>query len=101
MSDDYEVGYKKPPKHTQFKPGESGNRKGRPPKETTNLIQAVEEILMTKEKVKVNGEYVDLARIEIFLMALADGATKNSKDRKNFIDLIKVLKLEDRFVDYF
>ena len=26
----YEVGYGKPPKHTQFKPGQSGNRKGRP-----------------------------------------------------------------------
>lgn len=26
----YEVGYKKPPKDTQFQPGESGNRNGRP-----------------------------------------------------------------------
>jgi hypothetical protein len=25
-----EVGYKKPPKHTQFPPGKSGNPKGRP-----------------------------------------------------------------------
>ena len=30
---DYTVGYKKPPKHSQFPPGVSGNRKGRPPKE--------------------------------------------------------------------
>ena len=30
MSDDYEVGYKKPPKHTRFKEGRSGNPKGRP-----------------------------------------------------------------------
>lgn len=29
-SDDYEVGYKKPPKHAQFQPGQSGNPKGRP-----------------------------------------------------------------------
>lgn len=28
--DDYEVGYMKPPKHTQFKKGQSGNPKGRP-----------------------------------------------------------------------
>jgi hypothetical protein len=27
---DYAVGYGRPPKHTQFKPGHSGNRKGRP-----------------------------------------------------------------------
>jgi hypothetical protein len=29
------VGYGKPPKHTQFKPGQSGNPKGRPRKSTT------------------------------------------------------------------
>src|SRR5215210_7161924 len=28
---DYEVGYGRPPRHTQFKPGETGNRAGRPP----------------------------------------------------------------------
>ena len=27
---DYEVGYGKPPKHTQFKRGQSGNPNGRP-----------------------------------------------------------------------
>lgn len=27
---DYEVGYGKPPKHSRFKPGESGNPKGKP-----------------------------------------------------------------------
>ena len=26
---EYEVGYKKPPSHTRFKPGQSGNAKGR------------------------------------------------------------------------
>ena len=26
----HEVGYGKPPKHTRFKPGQSGNSKGRP-----------------------------------------------------------------------
>jgi hypothetical protein len=32
MSDGYEVGYRKPPKDTQFKKGSSGNPKGRPKK---------------------------------------------------------------------
>ena len=27
---EYEVGYKKPPRKNQFKPGQSGNPKGRP-----------------------------------------------------------------------
>jgi len=30
MSDEYEVGFGKPPKDTQFKPGQSGNTAGRP-----------------------------------------------------------------------
>jgi hypothetical protein len=32
--DDYEVGYRKPPRHTRFKPGRSGNPKGRRKKNT-------------------------------------------------------------------
>jgi len=30
MSNDYEVGYKKPPKQGRFKKGQSGNPRGRP-----------------------------------------------------------------------
>ncbi len=30
MADDYEVGYGKPPRHTRFRPGRSGNPSGRP-----------------------------------------------------------------------
>ena len=29
---EYEVGYKKPPEHSRWKPGQSGNPKGRPKK---------------------------------------------------------------------
>jgi hypothetical protein len=29
-ADDYKVGYRKPPRHSQFKSGQSGNPKGRP-----------------------------------------------------------------------
>ena len=30
MADDYEVGYRRPPRHGQFKKGQSGNPRGRP-----------------------------------------------------------------------
>ena len=47
MSRDYEIGYGKPPKKHQFKPGQSGNRKGRP-KGTKNTATLLREILDRK-----------------------------------------------------
>jgi hypothetical protein len=43
----YEVGYGKPPEHTQFKPGQSGNPRGRP-KGTNNLKTDLKEELSEK-----------------------------------------------------
>ncbi len=40
----YEVGYRKPPKQARFKPGQSGNPRGRP-KQTRNLGTLIEEAL--------------------------------------------------------
>lgn len=36
--DEAYVGYGKPPKHTQFKKGKSGNPKGRPPNKVLHTI---------------------------------------------------------------
>ncbi len=44
MSEDYEVGYKHPPKHTRFAKGRSGNPNGRP-KGTNNLKTDLSEEL--------------------------------------------------------
>jgi hypothetical protein len=45
----YTVGYRKPPKHTQFKPGRSGNAKGRPRKSTTFADDLETELRSTIE----------------------------------------------------
>lgn len=41
MAKDYEVGRGKPPKHTQFKKGQSGNPKGRPPRKSVKAKSGV------------------------------------------------------------
>ena len=54
MADDYEVGFGKPPKHTRFRKGQSGNLLGRP-KGSTNLQTEMKSLLVRKTKIKVNG----------------------------------------------
>lgn len=51
---EYEVGYGKPPKATQFKPGQSGNRKGRP-KGAQNFQTVLENELNSKVVVTEGG----------------------------------------------
>lgn len=51
---EYEVGYGKPPKHTRFKPGQSGNPKGRP-KGAKNLKTELLEELNEKIDIREGG----------------------------------------------
>jgi hypothetical protein len=53
--DDYEVGYGKPPRHTRFRPGQSGNPSGRP-KGTRNLASDLSEELREKIIVTEGGK---------------------------------------------
>ena len=51
MARKYQVGYGKPPKHTRFRKGESGNSNGRP-KGSKNLKTDLKEVLQEKFALK-------------------------------------------------
>jgi hypothetical protein len=52
---DYEVGYKKPPRHTQFKKGRSGNKGGRP-KRNLDLKATATKVFGESVSVRVDGK---------------------------------------------
>ncbi len=51
---DYEIGYGKPPRASQFKPGESGNPRGRP-RGSKNFSVLLEEELKQRVTINENG----------------------------------------------
>ncbi|MBN9437466.1 DUF5681 domain-containing protein [Bosea sp. (in: a-proteobacteria)] len=60
----YEVGHGRPPVATRFKPGQSGNPKGRP-KASKNLSTLAREKLQAKVSVRENGRERRMSKAEI------------------------------------
>lgn len=74
MSDqDYEVGYGKPPRHSQFKKGQSGNTKGRP-KGSKNFARTLRNGMNRKMIVSENGERRSITVHEAFVHKLIENA---------------------------
>lgn len=71
-SDDYEVGYRKPPKSGQFKPG-NGLGKGRP-KGAKNMKTIVMGALTAKVTAKIDGKVQKATKIETSMHQLANKA---------------------------
>ncbi len=66
MSDNYEVGYGKPPKKTRWKKGQSGNSEGRP-KGVKNMETVVRQEAYSKINVKEGGKTYELTKVEALM----------------------------------
>jgi hypothetical protein len=62
-SDDYDVGYGKPPVHSRFQKGRSGNPKGKP-KGKKNVKTMIRDILFEPLPMQVNGKQMNLNGVE-------------------------------------
>src|SRR5215813_3238894 len=71
--ENYEVGYGRPPKHTRFAPGHSGNRKGRP-KGTRNFQTDLKATLKAPVRITRDGRPRKVSTQEAVLLRLREKA---------------------------
>jgi hypothetical protein len=73
---EYEIGYGKPPKHTQFKKGVCPNPKGRGKRHAADVDEIMAKFLDAPVKVPDRGRGRGLTRKELSIKRLVAGAVK-------------------------
>jgi hypothetical protein len=96
MSDDYDVGYGKPPLHTRFKLGQTGNPQGRP-KGSKNLKTDLLEELAETMRITEGGQERRISKQRALIKAqVARGIKGNDRAAAKILDLtLKILGIED------
>lgn len=89
VDEDYKVGYCRPPVHTRFKKGQSGNPKGRP-RGSKSFAELFHRIINQKIKVKGPHGAQMITKLEASLTQLANMAA--SGDKKAIRDLVQLRK---------
>src|SRR5262249_23097102 len=85
----YAVGYGRPPLHTRFKPGQSGNRRGRP-KRQRNVRTVVEETLNQRIKIREGNESRSVTKLDGVILTMINGALKGEpKALAGLISLVR------------
>ncbi len=93
---DYEVGYKKPPKHTQFKPGESGRSRKRtrpkvkPMMMPKTLNEVVREAASRKVKLKDGDKVREVPLSDVVVRRILENgiSSKNPRDARLALELL-------------
>ena len=87
------VGYGEPPKHTQFKPGQSGNPKGRPKGHKNIKTEVLEKLNSTVTVVK-NGRPTKISLRRAVLEVL--GAKALQLDQRSIEQVIRLAEKYDQ-----
>lgn len=95
--DDEKVGYGRPPKHSRFKPGQSGNPRGRA-RGTRGLKTDLEAELKSKHTIQINKQPITDTKQRLTLKTLATRAASGDvKAAQLLLPLIvQILGIEDR-----
>src|SRR5689334_23080827 len=84
-----DVGYKKPPKETQFKKGQSGNPKGR--RKAPEASSELEALLLKETSVMKGGKRARATALDVYLQGHLKRAVED-KDRKAIKELFDTMK---------
>jgi hypothetical protein len=94
MAGDYEIGYSKPPKSTQFQKGQSGNPAGRPRGTKnlgTDLLEELQELVLVREA----GGEKQLSKQRALLKSITAKAIKGDTRAANLIVSLVLRILEE------
>ncbi len=80
----YEVGYGRPPTHTRFRPGRSGNPKGRP-KGAKNETTILHEIMNRPIEIRESGRARKISVLAAILLKFAENALKGDPRSATFL----------------
>jgi hypothetical protein len=78
------VGYGRPPRTHRFKPGESGNLKGRP-KGAKNEATILRNLLNRKIEMRQDGKLRKISLLEAMLLRFAEDALKGNPKAAGFL----------------
>ena len=85
---EYEVGYGRPPRRTQFEPGQSGNPNGRPRKAPSPINPMVKEA-QARIKISVNGKSKNMKVWEAIILKLRkDALSDDPRARRDYLKLL-------------
>ena len=86
---DYEVGYRKPPPMSRFKPGQSGNPKGRPKRHPTSQ-ETFQKVLSMPVAVSEGGRKRKISTQEALFLKMRRAALEgDARDRRAYLDAIE------------
>lgn len=98
---DYAVGYGKPPKHSRWKKGQSGNPRGRP-KGARGLKTDLHDELVATMEIQINGKRVSGSKQRLMLKTLTARAAMGDVRATNMLItlMLQVFGPEDRGGDH-
>ncbi len=88
------IGYKKPPRRTQFQPGQSGNPKGRPKRRGKTELESIGAVVVSEmnETVEVteNGKRINITKLRLALkQIMAKSAQGDLSAARMFVNLVQ------------